>query len=369
MFQYSQSLVDLLYEKKRVIVKHVRPRSLSMAILAGTFSLMLAACGASTKASNVTKTPSATASSSAQSSTTVRIGWDANVMGAPLTLVKGIAAKEGVKVSLVAFQRYPDIRTAVAAGNVDVGLVDPNGTILMDSQGNKNLTIISDWAFGGDQIVLAKGSNIKSVADLQGKTIGVAQGGIGWMALLNLLQSNKVSTNKIKFINFTTPTDLVNALIKKEVSAVQLWQPFVAQLVQEGYGYTTPGINLRNADPMGDLNSVLVANSAFAKAHPDLVTKVLKASLQAAQTMQTQKSQWVNILHQFASNIPESTLQLSVQHITFTPQISVTRLNGIAQLEFQLGIAPKDMSGKLGPFIDTSFLQGSTGKSAAVLTK
>lgn len=346
-------------------IKHNRPRAL---LLAGALPLMLAACGGSAAASSTSKaTSNSTAATS--SSTVVKIGWDANVMGAPLTLVKQLAAKEGVKVSLVAFQRYPDIRTAVATGNVDVGLVDPNGTILMDSQGNKNLTMISDWAFGGDQIVLGKGTNIKTVADLEGKTIGVAQGGIGWMALLNLLQNNKVPTNKIKFINFTTPTDLMNALIKKEVSAVQLWQPFVAQLVQEGYGYTTPGINLRNANPMGDLNSVLVANTAFAKANPTLVTKVLKASLQAAQTMETQKSKWVDTLHQFASNIPTSALKLSVQHITFTPQVNLTRLNGIANLEYQLGIAPKNMSGKLAPFIDTSFLQAATGKSAASLTQ
>lgn len=328
---------------------------------------LLAACAGSGATSSVAKTSQPGASSKAQSSTTVRIGWDANVMGAPLTLVKKLAAKEGANVSLVAFQRYPDIRTALATGAVDVGVVDPNGTILMDSQGNTNLTIISDWAIGGDQIVLRKGTNIQSVADLTGKTVGVAQGGIGWMAFLNLIQNNHVPLSGIKFVNFTTPTDLINALIEKQVDAVQLWQPFVAQLVQEGYGYESSGINLRNADPMGDLNSVLVANTSFSKAHPKLVSKVLLASLKAARTMEAHTSVWVNTLHQFASNIPMATLQQSIKHIAFSPQIDVTRLNGIANLEYQLGIAKENMSGKLGPFIDTSFLQAVTGKSAAAL--
>jgi ABC-type nitrate/sulfonate/bicarbonate transport system substrate-binding protein len=150
-------------------------------------------------------------------------------------------------------------------------------------------------------------------------------------------------------------------LATKKVDAVQLWQPFVAQLVSQGYGYTTPAVNLRDSQPMGDLNSVLVVNRSFETAHPQVVDDVLKACLEAAHTMQTHPALWVSTIHQFAPNLSNQVLKRSIRHITFLSKLSLKRLNGMAALEYQLGIAKKNLSGHLGPYINVSFLHQVTG--------
>ena len=88
--------------------------------------------------------------------------------------------------------------------------------------------------------------------DLKAKRIGVAEGGIAWMMFVMLLEKNGMTYNDIQAANFSAPTDMVNAIKRGDMDAVDLWEPFVTQTVVEGYANISPVVNYNETPPWLD---------------------------------------------------------------------------------------------------------------------
>jgi sulfonate transport system substrate-binding protein len=308
------------------------------------------------------------ADSKAAEPTKVRVGYINNTQSAVMLQMKAIQKDENIDIDLIPFTRYPDVQRAIAANSVDIGPIAPNGLPTAVAQGDRNVIAVMDLAYGGDSMIIRKGIEVQKFQDLKAKRIGLAEGGIAWMMFVMLLDKNGMTYNDIRAVNFSAPTDMVNAIKRGDVDAVDLWEPFLTQTVVEGYGNISPVVNY-NETPLASMNSVLGANKTFATEHADALVAALRVVLKSEQQLEKDHKIWVNIVRGY-SNLDEATIGRALGGIHYGgPQLSRAKLDAIATFIAKAGIVKQDVTGKLGENADPRFLAKAVGKSEAEVLK
>jgi sulfonate transport system substrate-binding protein len=294
----------------------------------------------------------------------VRVAYVNNIQSAALVQIKALAKEQNLDIDLIPFTRYPDVQNALAAGSVDLGPITPNGIPAAVAQGNRNIIAVKDLVYGGDAILVRKGVNVQKFTDLKGKKVGVAEGGIGWIMFVMLLEKNGMTYNDIHASNFSSATDIVLALKRGDMDAVNLWEPFVAEAVADGYAYKPSSIDFKDT-PLQAMNGMLGASRAFVSSKPDTAVAALKLVLKAEQQLEQSPKLWMTIVRGY-SKLSDDVLKRSLSGIRYAgPHLSKTKLDAAATFLFKAGIAKIDVTGKLGDTVNPSFLARATGKSEA----
>ena len=119
---------------------------------------------------------------------------------------------------------------------------------------------------GAEGILVKADSPIKTLADLKGHTVAVNRGGTGEYLLMRGLAFNGVDPAAIKRV-YLSPSDSGAAFDHGHVDAWATWDPFIS-IALHSYGARV----LADGAQIGSDNAVtLMASSAFATAHPDLL--------------------------------------------------------------------------------------------------
>jgi sulfonate transport system substrate-binding protein len=298
----------------------------------------------------------------------VRVGYINNVQSAVLVHLQTLAKEENLEIELAPFTRYPDVQKALAVDSVDIGVIAPNGLPAAVAQGDRNVIAVMDLVYGGNSMVVRKGVQINEFADLKGKRIGLAEGGISWMMFMMLLEQHKVPYTDIQALNFSAATDAVNALKHGDMDVVDLWEPFVSQAVASGYGYATPVVNYRET-VLAAMNGLLGASRTFARAHAEALVGTLKLILKAEKQLENDQQLWVNLVRGY-SNLDDTTIKSALAGIKYGgPQLSRSKLDAVATFIFNVGMAKNDVTGKLGENVDARFLARAEAKSEAEVLK
>lgn len=294
----------------------------------------------------------------------VRVAFINNIQSAVLAHLKTLGKEENLDVELIPFTRYPDVQKALAVASVDLGPIAPNGIPAAVAQGDRNVIAVMDLVYGGDAVIVRKGVNVQKFSDLKGKRIGVAEGGIAWIMFVMLLEKNGLSYSDVKTANFSSATDMLNALKRGDTDAVNLWEPFVAEAVAEGYGYVPRAVDFRDT-ALGAMNGILGASRAFAAKQPDALVGAIRLVLKAEQQLEKDHKLWIGIVRGY-SKLNDDILKRSLTGIRYAgPHLSRKKLDATATFLFKAGIAKTDVTGKLGDTVDAKFLARAAGKSEA----
>lgn len=298
----------------------------------------------------------------------VRVGYINNVQSAVLVHLKSIEKDENLDVELVPFTRYPDVQKALSVNSVDVGVIAPNGLPAAVAQGDRNVVAVLDLVFGGNSFVVRKDVEVKKFQDLKGKRIGLAEGGISWMMFVMLLDKHGMSYNDIRAVNFSGATDMVSALKRGDVDVVDLWEPFVAEIVAAGFGYRTPAVNFRET-PLAAMNGLLGASRQFAQKNEDALVRTLRLILKGEKQLENDRDLWVRIVRGY-SKLDDETIKLALTTISYGgPQLSRSKMDAVATFIHKAGLAKNDVTGKLGGSVDARFLARAAGMSEAAVLK
>lgn len=298
----------------------------------------------------------------------VRVGYINNVQSAVLVHLKSLQKEENLDIELVPFTRYPDVQKALSVNSVDVGVIAPNGLPAAVAQGDRNVVGVLDLVYGGNSFVVRKEVNVQKFHDLKGKRIGLAEGGISWMMFVMLLDKYGMSYNDIRAVNFSTATDMVNALRRGDVDVVDLWEPFVAEIVAAGFGYKTPAVNFRET-PLAAMNGLLGASRQFAQKNEEALVKILRLVLKGEKELESNKDLWISIVRGY-SKLDDPTIKLALATINYGgPQLSLSKMDSVATFIFKAGIVKNDVTGKLGDNVNARFLARAVGKNEAAVLK
>jgi NitT/TauT family transport system substrate-binding protein len=154
--------------------------------------------------------------------------------------------KKGVAVEFLWFD-YVASMDAYAAGKVDAVAVTNGDALVTGANGAANVIIlINDYSNGNDMVVAKPG--IGSVAELEGKKIGVEVGFVSHLLLLDGLKKAGLTEGDVTLVNMAT-NEAAQVLASGDVDAVVAWQPSSGQALEQVPGsqaiYTsanTPGL-------------------------------------------------------------------------------------------------------------------------------
>jgi NitT/TauT family transport system substrate-binding protein len=151
---------------------------------------------------------------------------------------------------------------------------------IVTASDNAAATPQKDW----QTLVVPKGSSIKSVKDLPGKTIAVnAVRGLAEVVIKQSLSKQGVKPDSIKLLEVPFP-DMPAALDSKRVDAALLTEPFLSQvLAQGGTQIDAPSVETLPNFP----NGAYVASQPYIAKNGDVVdrfTRAMNRSLEYAQS-------------------------------------------------------------------------------------
>lgn len=178
--------------------------------------------------------------------------------------------KDGIEVEWVFSAGSNKALELLNSKSIDFGSTAGSAALLGKANGNpiKSIYVYSkpEWT----ALVVRAGSPIEKVKDLKEKKIAVTRGTDPYIFLLRALDTEGLSEKDVEIVQLQHP-DGKTALEKGDVDAWAGLDPYIAQTEIEKHSK----LFFRNADwnTYGFLN----VREAFARDHPEIVEKVLKA--------------------------------------------------------------------------------------------
>jgi len=184
---------------------------------------------------------------------------------------KGYFEEYGVEVEPIYYEIFSDTYPDLASGQIDGALIAVGDAINVDrSSPIKIVGIIDD---GGDDAVVV-GTEINTIEDLRGKTIGMQTGSQYEMTVVKMLQSVNMSTGDVTIVSLN-PENTVAALESGLVQAADTWEPYLSDANAAGYKTIYPQEQLHL------FPDVIVFNKAITDQRPKEVRAFLKAWFKA----------------------------------------------------------------------------------------
>lgn len=233
------------------------PRCLTSLIAALLALFVLVAAPSTSKAQNVT----------------VFFGSDATYLPFIVAEKEGFYASEGLDVTqrlfvtgVEAMLSFKTLNASFIASSTYAALP------LWHEEGSKAIAVANFYSAPDNQKAIAK-ANIKSAADLKGKTIATRKGSSSEYFLFTYLKKNNIDASSVKILDLTPP-EAVSALVKGDVDALFFWEP-TPTTARKALG--DKGTVLSTARDYYVERISLTANKAFAAANPETVEKFIRA--------------------------------------------------------------------------------------------
>ena len=152
-----------------------------------------------------------------------------------------------------------------------------------------------DWSNGGDGIVVRE--NIRTVRDLRGKTIVLAQNSPSQYFALSMLVAGGVQPGEVTFKYTNDAFEAAAAFnAQKDIAACVSWAPDIYKLSEQ------PGnrmlVNTQTANKL--IADVWFARADFAQDHPDLIEGIVRGIFDSIESLKTQEekqkvAEWMSV--------------------------------------------------------------------------
>ena len=290
------------------------------AVTAGLLLAGAAACASSGSGSTASGSPPA-ASGTASVSTvnvsdvTLNIGDQAGSGAQALLTAAGLIGKLPFKAHWSDFTSGPPMLQAMGAGSVDVGGVGDAPPIFA-AAGGSQIAVVSALHSNplGSAILVPQNSPIRTVAQLRGKSIAVAQGSSANYHLLAVLTRAGLTIKDVA-PDYLQPAEAEAAFSAGHVAAWDVWSPFIEQAESQYHARI-----LANGSGLGETYSFVVASRAALNdpSKEAAIHDYLQLLDQAYRWAASHGSGWAASWAK-ATGLPSSVMQLAVKDSLATP--------------------------------------------------
>ena len=290
-------------------------------------------------------------SSSGGNALELRLGYYANLThAAALVGVKDglFATALGPQTDLTTnvFNAGPDAVEALLSNSIDATYVGPNPAInaFIQSHG-KAIRIVSGATSGGAALVVS--SDIKTTADLKGKTLASPQLGntqdiaLRWWLKSNNFQTTVAGGGDVKIMPQDNATTL-QTFKSKQIDGAWVPEPWATRLVLEGGGHVL--VDERSLWPAGQfVTTMLVVRTDYLNSYPTTVKHLLEGQMKATDFLLQNPTQAQNDVNDAIAQITSKRLAAGVvaaawRNLTFTNDPLASSLRAAADHAFQLGL-------------------------------
>ena len=322
-----------------------RTRRAAAAVTVALLALGLTACGGSDDSSSDTS-----GSGDAGGGITVHLGYFPNVTHATalVGIEKGYFAtelqKDDDKVQFQQFDSGSDTIEALASGSLDATYIGPAPALTAYQQTHGGVRIIAGAASGGASLVVS--SDIKTVADLQDKTIA-SPGAANTqdIAVRYYLKTKGFKTDQEGGGDVhILPQDnsiTVQAFQQGQIDGAWVPEPYASILVNEG-GHVL--IDEASLWPQGRfVTTQLLVNKSFLDEHPDEVVDLLTAHVEANDFINKSPDEAKTLVNKKLEELTQSTIPTDVfdsawSKLTFTNDPIASSLIEVDKHAEELGL-------------------------------
>jgi NitT/TauT family transport system substrate-binding protein len=182
---------------------------------------------------------------------------------------------EGLTPDIKVFTNGPIQIQAMGAGSLNFGTIGP-GALWLPASGRAKVIGVNDIGFS-DRVIGQP--EIKTLADLKGKKVGVPQGTSGDMILRLALAKAGLTVADIEFIPMD-PSTIVAAFSSKQIDAAGFWYPLI-----DAIKLRVPDLNelaaTKDFYPANSFINSFVARNEIVQENPKLVVSFLRVMLKA----------------------------------------------------------------------------------------
>lgn len=290
-----------------------------------------------------------------------------SVFYAPLYVAMGLGyfEDEGLSIVLTNSGGSDKAMTAVLAGDADIGLMGPETTVYVTTEGGRE-----DPAKLFCQMTQKDGSFIVGHADedftwenLRGKTIlGGRKGGAPCMTLLWVLGQNGLTPG----VDVEVRTDIAfnmmgEAFAAGEADYTTLFEPAATQAEKEGYGYVLGAV--------GDYTEEIaytgfVALQSTLDDNPDMISAFLRAIYRGQQFVKDSTPE--EIAKAMSGQFPDNDVDVltivaerykGIGAFTETPVVSEAAINNLLDVMVNAGELQDDQRPAFADFVDNTLAE------------
>ena len=304
---------------------------------------------------------------------TVVLGTFGSIDAQNYIRAKGLANKTfgaNSKVDFVTVRAGSEVISAMAGGSLDMCNLGSSPMVVGYANGvAASMVYVYKNIIDSEALVVKNSANIKTLADLKGKRVGLPFNTSVHFACLAAMKTAGLGVNDVKLINMRADT-IASAWQRNELDASYIWVPVIPTIVADG------GTVLFKTGDLNKSNLVMfdafLVRDEFKKKNPDLVLAFLKDFEQIAAMFKSNPKDVVETMTKFLS-VDEAAVMRSLN--TFYPVPAKEQLTSLwlgkpgekdsgaiktlqVQAEFlketgQINALPKDMNG----LVDKTFLQ------------
>lgn len=206
---------------------------------------------------------------------------------------KGFYRDEGVAVRIVEFASLSD--AAMALGNKQLDAIATTLVDLAIFNRNDPGSVKAGWVIdhsNGADVILA-GTQVRNIADLKGRRIGLETASVGLLVLGRALQLNSMEFKDVKLVNLD-PLSGESALARGEIDALVTYAPYSERLAKK------PGIRKifdSRAIP-GEVVDVLAFSAELVAERASDIKAIIRAYMRAQSFLREQPEQALAIMAQ-----------------------------------------------------------------------
>ena len=178
----------------------------------------------------------------------------------------GYFEEEGITLELTSFDNGPNIIAAMENGTVNIGYIG-DGAHSLCVQGNASIIALSHIS-NGDAVI--GGPEVKTIADLKGKTVAYSSGTTSENILIQALASEGMTMSDITAMDMDASA-IVTAMLSGKVDACAIWSPQSTTIIDELEGATILADNVTFADTSIALSSWIAMPESLESEHDVLV--------------------------------------------------------------------------------------------------
>jgi NitT/TauT family transport system substrate-binding protein len=259
-----------------------------------------------------------------------------------VALQHGLFDAHGLDVTPVTLNSGAQATQELLSGQLQFAFSNYVSTILAASQGAQ-LRVVADGAQAlpnTNDLMVARNSPIRNVAQLRGKTIAVnATGNIGTMMTDATLQASGVPASSVRYKVLPFP-DMAAALTAHTVDAAWMAEPFITESGEQA-----------GAEELADTASGPMANfpiagyatlRSYARANPTVIAEFTAALVQA-QAMSANRSVVEQAIATYIDGMTPA-LVAAVQLDKYPAALSQARLQRVAELMLSAGLLARPFS-------------------------
>lgn len=276
---------------------------------------------------------------------------------APIVLIADDLRAQGVNIDLVEFVRYADARTALLSGSLDIASVGPADLPISLAGGSTGVVGVMGVGSSPKYVIARKGVELDSWDDLRGKRLAIAPGSAVWFQFAATLIEAGVPYNEIETVNIQGGGANFNQALKDgEIDAIVTWEPFESIPIMQGYGYAATNLEYSQSEAVGAELGIFMATKDAVANKREAVVRFIAAYLAAQKELAADRGRFAAALQQL-TGLDAAVSQEIAGKIDLGSVVTVDQVERQAKAFFEFGVIPRDVSGEIAAYWDTSLLE------------